>query len=175
PTASRDVDRGRHRADDGRPVRRPRAPSGARRRPGARRGRPVARARCRFATAHGHADPAARPVLADRPRAVVMPGIQSVTAPDATRWLPFDELDRLLDALRADGRTLIGPVVRDEAIILDEIASAADLPAGRGVETAPGRYRLTRRADAKRFDHAVGPMSPKRFTFPPRAPIRVGR
>jgi sulfhydrogenase subunit beta (sulfur reductase) len=104
-----------------------------------------------------------------------MPGIQSVTAPDATRWLPFDELDRLLDALRADGRTLIGPVVRDEAIILDEIASAADLPAGRGVETAPGRYRLTRRADAKRFDHAVGPMSPKRFTFPPRAPIRVGR
>jgi NAD(P)H-flavin reductase/Pyruvate/2-oxoacid:ferredoxin oxidoreductase delta subunit len=104
-----------------------------------------------------------------------MPGIPSVTAPDATRWLPFDELDRLLDALRADGRTLIGPVVRDEAIILDEIASAADLPAGRGVETAPGRYRLTRRADAKRFDHAVGPMSPKRFTFPPRAPIRVGR
>jgi len=50
-------------------------------------------------------------------------------SPDATRWLPFDELDRLLDALRADGRTLIGPVVRDEAIILDEIASAADLPA----------------------------------------------
>ena len=104
-----------------------------------------------------------------------MPAIASVTALDATRWLPFDELDRLLDALRADGRTIIGPVVRDDAIILDEIGSAADLPSGRGVETAPGRYRLTRRADAKRFDHAVGPMSPKRFTFPPRAPIRVGR
>ena len=94
---------------------------------------------------------------------------------DPTRWLPFDDLDRLLEALRADGRTIIGPVVRDEAIILDEITSADDLPAGRGAETAPGRYRLTRREDARRFDHAVGPMSPKRWTFPPRAPIRVGK
>ena len=50
---------------------------------------------------------------------------------------------------RADGRTIIGPVVRDEAIILDEITSADDLPAGRGAETAPGRYRLTRRDDAQ--------------------------
>ncbi|MFL5643856.1 MAG: 4Fe-4S dicluster domain-containing protein [Chloroflexota bacterium] len=97
------------------------------------------------------------------------------TGSGATRWLPFDELDRLLDALRADGRTLIGPVLRDEAIVLDEILSASDLPSGRGIEAAPGRYRVTRRADGKRFDHAVGPMSPKRFLFPPRTPIRVGR
>ena len=94
---------------------------------------------------------------------------------DPTRWLPFDDLDRLLDALRADGRTIVGPVVRDEAIVLDEIATAADLPAGRGAETGPGRYRLTQRDDAKRFDHAVGPMSPKRWTFPPREPIRIGK
>ena len=100
---------------------------------------------------------------------------QGAGQPDPTRWLPFDDLDRLLEALRADGRTIIGPVVRDEAIILDEITSADDLPAGRGAETAPGRYRLTRREDARRFDHAVGPMSPKRWTFPPRAPIRVGK
>jgi NAD(P)H-flavin reductase len=93
---------------------------------------------------------------------------------DTTRWLPAPELDRLLDALRADGRTIIGPTVRDDAIVLDEIAGAADLPAGRGAEASAGRYRLIERDDERRFDHAVGPMSWKRWTFPPRTPIRVG-
>ena len=95
--------------------------------------------------------------------------------PDVARWLPATDLGRLIDGLRADGRTIIGPTVRDDAIVLDEILSVADLPAGRGAEASPGRYRLTRRDDARRFDHAVGPMSWKRWTFPPRAPIRVGR
>jgi NAD(P)H-flavin reductase/ferredoxin len=99
----------------------------------------------------------------------------AATRADDVRWLPADDLDRLLGALRSGGRTVIGPTIRDEAIVLDEIHSAADLPAGRGAEASPGHYRLTRRSDQRRFDHAVGPMSPKRWTFPPRAPIRVGR
>ena len=45
---------------------------------------------------------------------MVRPGPAIVTEPDVSRWLPFDDLDRLFDALRADGRTIIGPVVRDE-------------------------------------------------------------
>ena len=98
-----------------------------------------------------------------------------LVARDVARWLPATDLDRLLDALRADGRTIIGPTVRDDAIVLDEIVTAADLPDGRGAEASPGHYRLTRRDDARRFDHAVGPMSWKRWTFPPRAPIRIGR
>ena len=67
--------------------------------------------------------------------------------PGTRRWLAAADLDRLLDALRADGRTIVGPTVRDDTIILDEILSAADLPAGRGAEAGPGRYRLTRRDD----------------------------
>ena len=94
---------------------------------------------------------------------------------EVAHWLPSADLERLLDALRADGRTIVGPTVRDDAIVLDEILSVADLPAGWGAEAGPGRYRLTRRDDARRFDHAVGPMSWKRWTFPPRAPIRVGK
>ncbi len=81
----------------------------------------------------------------------------------------------MIDALRADGRTVIGPTIRDEVIALDEVTSVADFPVGRGVEASAGRYRLTERDDARRFDHAVGPMSWKRWTFPPRTPIRVGR
>jgi sulfhydrogenase subunit beta (sulfur reductase) len=99
----------------------------------------------------------------------------TLVAPAVARWLPYDELDRLLDALRADGRTIIGPTARDGTIILDQILGASDLPAGRGAETAPGQYRLTTRDDGRRFDHAVGPMSPKRWTFPPRTPIRLAR
>ncbi len=100
---------------------------------------------------------------------------EMTAAPDVARWLPVTDLDRLLDALRAEGRTIIGPTVRDDAIVLDEILGAADLPAGWGAEASPGRYRLTHRDDRRRFDHAVGPMSWKRWTFPPRVPARVGR
>jgi NAD(P)H-flavin reductase/ferredoxin len=101
--------------------------------------------------------------------------VTTTAALDVARWLPSDDLERLIDALRADGRTVIGPVVRGDAIVLDEILGAADLPAGRGVETGPGRYRLTRRNDGRRYDHVAGPMSPKRWTFPPRVPIRLER
>ncbi|TFG67778.1 MAG: hypothetical protein E4H24_05315 [Thermomicrobiales bacterium] len=100
---------------------------------------------------------------------------QAIASTNVPRWLPADQLDRLIDVLRADGRTIIGPTVRDGAIVLAEIQGAADLPAGRGDEASPGRYRVTQREDSRRFDHAVGPMSPKRWTFPPRAPIRLGR
>ena len=94
------------------------------------------------------------------------------TADPGTRPLAVrsTDLDRLLDALRADGRTIVGPTVRDDAIILDEILSAADLPAGRGAEAGPGRYRLTRRDDARRFDHAVGPMSLEALDIPAAGP-----
>jgi hypothetical protein len=58
---------------------------------------------------------------------------------DLPRWLPAPDLERLLDALRADGRTIIGPTVRDDVIVLDEILSAADLPTGwsAGGESRP--------------------------------------
>jgi NAD(P)H-flavin reductase len=96
-------------------------------------------------------------------------------ASEVRRWLPASDLDRLLDALRSHGRTVIGPTVRDGAVVLDEVVSAADLPTGWGAEASPGHYRLTRRDDERRFDHAVGPMSWKRWTFPPRVPVRVGK
>lgn len=95
--------------------------------------------------------------------------------PETRWWLPATDIDRLIDALRADGRTIIGPTIRDDVIALDEVTSRAEFPAGRGAEASAGRYRLTRRDDTRMFDHAVGPMSWKRWTFPPRVPIRVGR
>jgi hypothetical protein len=47
-------------------------------------------------------------------------------------------LDQLVNVLRADGYRVIGLTLRDGAIVLAEIDSGAELPAGWGVETAPG-------------------------------------
>jgi sulfhydrogenase subunit beta (sulfur reductase) len=86
-------------------------------------------------------------------------------------FLPRGELDRLLDILHEDGRTVIGPVARDGAIVYDEIHSAAELPAGWTDEQAPGRYRLKRTEGPRLFDFTVGPQGPKGYTQPSRVPL----
>ncbi|HYM85071.1 MAG TPA: 4Fe-4S dicluster domain-containing protein [Candidatus Dormibacteraeota bacterium] len=89
------------------------------------------------------------------------------------RWfLARSNLQVLIDLLRDDGRTVIAPTVVDGTIVLDQIESVDELPAGWRDEQAPGRYRLTR--DGSRlFDFTVGPSSAKRWTFPPRVPQAV--
>jgi hypothetical protein len=67
------------------------------------------------------------------------------------------DLVPLVHQLRAGGYRVIGPTVRDGAIVLAELESADDLPYGWGVETSPGRYRLRRRVDRAAFGHAAGP------------------
>jgi ferredoxin len=76
-------------------------------------------------------------------------------------------LDELLAALRGHGYTLIGPTVRDGAVVHDEITSVADLPAGWGDEQEGGTYRLRERGDGALFGHNAGPNSWKSFLFPP--------
>jgi hypothetical protein len=76
-------------------------------------------------------------------------------------------LDELLAALGRRGFELIGPTVRDGAIVYDEIGSCDDLPAGWTDEQDGGSYRLRRREDEALFGYAVGPQSWKRFLHPP--------
>jgi ferredoxin len=82
--------------------------------------------------------------------------------------IDLDGLDRLLRALAADGYRVVGPRLRDNAIVLDDIASVEDLPAGWGVDVAPGRYRVRRREDQELFGYSAGPQSWKQFVHPPR-------
>jgi sulfhydrogenase subunit beta (sulfur reductase) len=77
------------------------------------------------------------------------------------------DLDALLGALRERGHTLVGPTVRDGAIVLAEIGGAADLPVGWIDQQEGGRYRLGRRNDDAFFGYAVGPHSWKRYLHPP--------
>jgi ferredoxin len=80
----------------------------------------------------------------------------------------LSDLGPLVAALRADGYRVIGPVVRDGAVVLAELSRAGELPYGWGVELAPGRYRLRRRGDRAAFGHAAGPQSWKAFLHPAR-------
>ena len=63
----------------------------------------------------------------------------------------------------------IGPTVRDDAIVYDEIEAIDDLPRGWTDEQDGGHYRLKRRDDDALFGYAVGPHSWKRFLHPPVA------
>ncbi|MCH5671999.1 4Fe-4S dicluster domain-containing protein [Streptomyces gilvus] len=90
----------------------------------------------------------------------------SVTTAPAV--LDRDGLDALVTALVGQGRTVVGPTVRDGAIVLAELASADALPFGWGVELEAGRYRLVRREDGAAFAHSAGPQSWKTFLHPAR-------
>jgi hypothetical protein len=76
------------------------------------------------------------------------------------------DLDRLIDALGDRGYRVVGPSVRDEAIVYDVIGSAAELPEGWTDDQQPGQYKLSRRDDRASFGYAVGPHSWKQFLFP---------
>jgi len=88
--------------------------------------------------------------------------------PGKTVVLARDGLDRLIEALCADGRTVVGPVVRDGAIVHAPITSLADLPAGWGDVQDGGSYRLVRRDDGALFGYTVGPQSWKPLFLAPR-------
>jgi ferredoxin len=72
----------------------------------------------------------------------------------------------LIDVLKGRGYRVIGPSVRDQAIVYDDVQGLADLPRGWTDEQAPGRYRLARRADDALFGYAVGPHSWKAYLHP---------
>lgn len=73
----------------------------------------------------------------------------------------------LLVSLHNRGYQVIGPTVRENAIVYDRIDSVEDLPVGYTDEQDGGHYRLKRRGDAALFGYAVGPHSWKKFLHLP--------
>ena len=79
-----------------------------------------------------------------------------------------DQLQQLLDALLSKGYSCVGPQVRDNAIIYDELHSVEQLPRGVNDKQAPGSYSLTNNASPKLFDWANGPQAIKPLLFAPQ-------
>lgn len=84
------------------------------------------------------------------------------------RFFERTGFERLLAELVDRGYDLVGPTVRDGAIVLDRIDGVADLPEGVRERQGPGTYRLQQEGDGLLFAWAHGPDSAKRFLFPPR-------
>ena len=80
-------------------------------------------------------------------------------------------LGTLVSLLRKDGFRVLGPTVRDHAIVYDEIRSYEDLPIGWTDEQNNASYKLVPTEGKSLFAYAVGPHSWKQFLFPPESPL----
>jgi len=83
-------------------------------------------------------------------------------------FFQVDRLQHWLDSMLGKGYACIGPQVRDNAILFDEITSVDQLPRGVNDAQAPGHYRLENSASDKFFDWANGPQAIKPLLFSPR-------
>lgn len=92
-------------------------------------------------------------------------------SPSTRIFWPHEVLGVLIEQLRRDGYTIVGPRIDQEAIVYEEIDSINDLPMGWADVQSPGSYRLTKTSRERYFEYAVGPHSWKKFLFPPRVPL----
>lgn len=77
-----------------------------------------------------------------------------------------DAFDDLLAALSRRGYTVIGPRVREHAVVLEPIETSDDLPIGYTDEQDGGRYRLKQTGQPTLFGYSVGPHSLKNHLYP---------
>src|SRR5690348_5396059 len=78
-----------------------------------------------------------------------------------------ENFHKLFNVLIERGYQLVGPTVRDGAIVYDDLALDTDLPIGWTDEQEGGKYRLKRRDDQALFGYNVGPHSWKKYLHPP--------
>jgi sulfhydrogenase subunit beta (sulfur reductase) len=70
-------------------------------------------------------------------------------------------------ALEKAGYEIVGPTVREGAIVYDRLSKVEDLPIGWTDQQGGGKYRLERRSDEALFGYNVGPFTWKKFLFLP--------
>jgi len=92
-------------------------------------------------------------------------GVERV-ATQAPALLTLQQLEKLIPALHNRGYQVVGPAVRDGAIVYDVVENLSDLPVGWTDEQEAGRYRLRRRNDDALFGYVVGPQSWKKYLHP---------
>ncbi len=82
--------------------------------------------------------------------------------------LPAQHLQKLFDSLSKSGYSIIGPQLRDGAIVYDRLPAADLLPVGYRDEHDGGHYRIIHDDNGLYFQYVVGPHSVKKFLYPPR-------
>lgn len=89
----------------------------------------------------------------------------------AVHFLARERLSSLLTVLANSGYEVLGPQVRDGAIVYATLDSVDDLP--RGIETvqSPGKYRLLETSSSRYFNWANGPGAVKPVLYKARQPL----
>ena len=78
-----------------------------------------------------------------------------------------EDLQALFDVLARHGYRILGPTMRDGAIVYGDLAQAADLPTGWTDLQEAGKYRLEHNRDGALFGYHAGPSAWKKFLNPP--------
>jgi sulfhydrogenase subunit beta (sulfur reductase) len=78
------------------------------------------------------------------------------------------QFEQVVAALLQLNYRVMAPVLRDGAIVIDEITSASELPVGVVDRQEAGEYRAERTEAKTYFGFNAGPESWKRLLFPPR-------
>jgi len=81
--------------------------------------------------------------------------------------LKAEHFQGVFDALKSRGYQILGPTVRDGAIVYDELGLVSALPIGWTDEQEGGKYRLKKRSDQAFFGYVVGPHSWKKYLHLP--------
>jgi ferredoxin len=90
-----------------------------------------------------------------------------VLNPENKLILKSEHIHKLLDCLHTRNFQVVGPVLRDQAIVYDTINSIDELPVGWTDEQDAGTYRVKSRQDGAYFAYNVGPQSWKQFLHQP--------
>jgi ferredoxin len=83
-------------------------------------------------------------------------------------WIERSGLQQLLDEFASRGFEILGPVLREGAVILEPVTRIEELPVGWRDEQEPGRYRVSATGSARVFDVLHGHGGLKRLSFAPR-------
>ena len=85
---------------------------------------------------------------------------------DSRLFLSRPALDELIQVLRGQGYSVLGPRMVDGVISLRPIESASQLPQGVSDKQEGGTYQLVDGEPELAFQYVVGPDGPKRYLFP---------
>lgn len=80
--------------------------------------------------------------------------------------LQKNNLQQLIDVLIQKGYQVMGPAIRDNSVVYDEITAVSDMPEGWTDRQDGGVYRLEKRSDKAIFGYVNAPESWKKFLFP---------
>ncbi|MFN7096728.1 MAG: sulfite reductase subunit A, partial [Gammaproteobacteria bacterium] len=91
-------------------------------------------------------------------------------------FLPHAKINNLLTYLQKQGFICIGPQIKQDAIVYDELHNSEQLPWGFRDQQTPGHYQLESSNSKRIFGWANGPQAIKPQLFKPKESLwRVAR